>query len=39
VITFSVRGVRVGTWNNYAFMTSNLFQGVSVAVFGGEVTR
>jgi subtilisin family serine protease len=38
-ITFQVRGVRAGTWTNYAFMTSNLFQGTAVAVFGGQVTK
>ena len=34
-----VRGVKAGTWTNYAFMISNLFQGTAVAVFGGQVTK
>jgi uncharacterized repeat protein (TIGR01451 family) len=38
-ITFGVEGVRRGAWTNYAFMTSNLFQGTAVAFFGGRVTR
>ena len=38
-ITFQVRGVKAGTWTNYAFMISNLFQGTAVAVFGGQVTK
>jgi subtilisin family serine protease len=38
-ITFTARGVHRGAWTNYAFMTSNLFQGVAVAFFGGVVTK
>ena len=38
-ITFQVRGVKAGTWTNYAFMTSNLFQGTAAAFFGGQVTQ
>lgn len=38
-ITFTMRGVRSGAWTNYAMLTSNLFEGISVAMFGGEVTR
>ena len=38
-ITFQARGVKAGTWTNYAFMTSSLFQGVAAAFFGGQVTR
>jgi hypothetical protein len=38
-ITFSAQGVKVGPWVNYAQMTSNLFQGTSVASFAGNVTK
>jgi hypothetical protein len=38
-ITFTARGTSWGPWTNYAGMTSNLFQGTSVASFSGEVTR
>jgi hypothetical protein len=38
-ITFQVKGVTAGAWTNYAFMTSNLFQGTAVAFFGGVVTK
>jgi len=37
-ITFSAQGVKVGSWVNYAQMTSNLFQGISTASFAGAVT-
>lgn len=39
MITFSAKGVKVGPWVNYAKMTSNLFQGTSVASFAGTVTK
>ncbi|HEY3060859.1 MAG TPA: S8 family serine peptidase [Chloroflexota bacterium] len=38
-ITINAQGVKAGTWTNYAFMTSNLFQGIAVAFFGGTVTK
>jgi hypothetical protein len=38
-ITFTMRGVSRGAWTNYAYMISNLFQGTSVAFFGGQVTK
>jgi hypothetical protein len=37
-ITFQAKGVRTGAWTNYALMTSDLFQGTSVAPFSGTVT-
>lgn len=37
-ITFMARGVKPGAWTNCAEMTSNLFQGTSVACFSGSVT-
>lgn len=39
VITFSAKGVRVGTWLNCARLTSNVFFGTSVACASGEVTQ
>ncbi len=38
-ITFKATGITYGKWVNYAQMTSNIFQGVSVAAFAGEVTH
>jgi uncharacterized repeat protein (TIGR01451 family) len=38
-ITFTARGVKAGAWTNYAYLTSNLLQGTSVAFFGGRVTK
>ncbi len=38
-ITFAASGNQYGAWVNYAQMTSNLFQGVSVAAFAGTVTK
>lgn len=38
-ITFSAKGEDTGSWTNYAQMTSNLFQGTSIASFSGTVTR
>jgi hypothetical protein len=38
VITFQAKGVGVGTWTNYAEMTSSTFFGTSIATFSGEVT-
>ena len=37
-ITFQAKGVRTGAWTNYAMLTSDLFQGTSVAPFAGTVT-
>ena len=39
IITFSAKGEDTGSWVNYALMTSNLFQGTSIAAFSGTVTR
>jgi hypothetical protein len=38
VITFQAKGVDVGTWTNYAEMTSPAFYGTSIARFSGAVT-
>jgi hypothetical protein len=38
-ITFSAAGNTFGPWINYARLTSNLFQGTSIARFAGEVTK
>ncbi len=38
VITFQAKGVRIGAWTNYAMLTSDLFQGTSIARFAGTVT-
>jgi subtilisin family serine protease len=39
IITYSAKGEETGSWVNYALMTSNLFQGTSIAAFSGTVTR
>ena len=39
VITFKATGIQYGQWVNTAQMTSDLFQGVSIAPFSGEVTK
>lgn len=38
-ITFTAMGNQYGKWVNYAQLTSDLFQGVSIASFAGEVTK
>ena len=38
-IRFSATGNSYGKWVNYAQLTSNLFQGTSIASFAGEVTK
>jgi hypothetical protein len=37
-VSFTVSGVRVGRWVNYAEMTGNLWFGTNIARFAGEVT-
>lgn len=36
-ITFQATGVSLGSWVNYAEMTSPAFRGTNVARFAGEV--
>jgi subtilisin family serine protease len=38
VITFQAKGVDVGSWTNYAELTSNAFYGTNIASFSGSVT-
>jgi hypothetical protein len=38
-ITFSATGNQYGPWVNYVQMTSDLFQGVSIASASGTVTK
>ena len=38
-ITFTMSGSRVGEYTNCAEMTADIFQGVSISCFSGEVTR
>lgn len=38
-VAFKAKGVRLGKWMNYALMTSDLFQGINIASFEGEVTK
>jgi hypothetical protein len=37
VVSFQAKGMTLGAWTNYVLMTSNLFEGTSVASFSGEV--
>lgn len=39
VITYKATGIQYGKWVNYAQLVSNLFQGISIAPFSGEVTK
>jgi uncharacterized repeat protein (TIGR01451 family) len=39
IITFSATGVSVGAWQNCAQMTSDVFQGINIACFSGEVIQ
>ncbi len=39
IITFSATGVAVGAWQNCAEMTSDVFQGINIACFSGEVIQ
>lgn len=38
-VSFTAKGVRLGKWVNYALMASDLFQGLNIAPFAGEVTK
>lgn len=38
-ITFSANGNQYGAWVNYVQMISDMFQGVNIASFAGEVTK
>ena len=37
VLSFSAKGILVGDWTNYATMTSDQFQGTSIAPMSGKV--